>query len=246
MTCSATRTILIACAMACMITAPAHAQRDANAPRVAFGGTVVDLASGAPIAEAVVVLSNIRAMAITDSEGNFTFKAIPSGKHRFVVRRLGYVGIEQEVQINGGETTRISLPSQPTVLEGITIEADRLETRRRSVAVSVRALNQKQILAGAEFNAADVAATRLGITRRTCAGDGSFNCAQVRGVDVRVQVYIDDRPAFGGMEELEMYAPHELYTIESYAVGRMVRAYTMWFMEDLARKKRRLDPVILW
>jgi hypothetical protein len=65
-------------------------------------------------------------------------------------------------------------------------------------------------------------------------------------VDIRVQVYIDDRPAFGGMEELEMYAPHELYAIESYAGGRMVRAYTMWFMEDLARKKRRLDPVILW
>jgi hypothetical protein len=65
-------------------------------------------------------------------------------------------------------------------------------------------------------------------------------------VNVRVQVYIDDRPAFGGMEELETYAPHELYALESYAGGRMVRAYTMWFMEDLARKKRRLDPVILW
>ncbi|MBA2572577.1 MAG: hypothetical protein H0V06_06005, partial [Gemmatimonadetes bacterium] len=102
------------------------------------------------------------------------------------------MGIEQEVQINGGETTRISLPSKPTVLEGITVEADRLETRRRSAAVSVRALDQKQILAGAAFNAADVAATRLGITRRTCAADGSFNCAQVRGVDIRVQVYIDD------------------------------------------------------
>jgi hypothetical protein len=246
MTYSALRTILLTCVVYWLLAAPVHAQQGANAPRVTFSGTVVDLASGAPIAEAVVVLSNIRAMVVTDSEGRFTFKAIPPGKHRFMVRRLGYVGIEQEVQINGGETTRISLPPKPTVLEGITVQADRLETRRRSVAVSVRALDQKQILTSAEFNAADLAATRLGITRRTCAADGSFNCAQVRGVDQRIRVYIDDRPAFGGMEELEMYAPHELYAIESYAGGRMVRAYTMWFMEDLARKKRRLDPVILW
>jgi hypothetical protein len=245
MKCSALRTILLTGAVAWLIAAPVHAQQGAKAPQVTFSGTVVDLASGTPIAEAVVVLSNIRAMVITDSEGKFTFKAIPSGRHRFVVRRLGYVGIEQEVEIGGGEDTLISLPAKPTVLEGITVQADRLEDRRRSVAVSVRALDQKQILASAALNAADMAATRLGITRRMCQ-DGSLNCALVRGREQPIRVYIDDRPAFGGMEELEMYAPHELYAIESYGGGGMVRAYTLWFMEDLARKKRRLDPVIIW
>lgn len=220
-------------------------QKPPSPPRVTLSRQVVDLDSDSPIAEAVVLLSDIRAMVVTDSVGRFVFKSIRPGTHRFVVRRLGYVGIEQDVEIKGGEETRIALLPKPVILEGLTVQADRLESRRRSVSVSVRALNQKQILTSGGFNAAELAATRLGITRRPC-GDGRLNCALVRGSTQPIRVYIDDRPAFGGMEELEMYAPHELYALESYAGGRMVRAYTLWFMEDLARKKRSLDPVFLW
>jgi len=55
-------------------------------------------------------------------------------------------------------------------------------------------------------------------------------CIRFRGTSVAPVVCIDERPASGGIAELRAYPKESLYRIEVHERGRMIRAYTMWFM----------------
>jgi hypothetical protein len=62
---------------------------------------------------------------------------------------------------------------------------------------------------------------------------------------VQPVVYIDERRAFG-LEELEAYPTFDIYMVEAYDSGRMVRVYTNWFVQKLARGNMPLQNVIIW
>ena len=79
--------------------------------------------------------------------------------------------------------------------------------------------------------------SRLGLI--TCP-DGMWGCFWRRGRVVPVNVYIDDRPAFGGMDELRGYSLDDFQLIEVVRSCAMVRAYTTHFMERAARSPRVL------
>ena len=66
-----------------------------------------------------------------------------------------------------------------------------------------------------------------------------------RGEYVQPIVYIDERRAFG-LDELASYPMNDIYLVESYDGGRMVRVYTTWFMQRLARGNLGLQNIIIW
>jgi hypothetical protein len=69
------------------------------------------------------------------------------------------------------------------------------------------------------------------------------NCAIIKGQAQNVKVYIDERQATGGLAELEALPAQEIYLIESFDGGRMVRVYTVDFAERLARGQAELLPL---
>ena len=62
-------------------------------------------------------------------------------------------------------------------------------------------------------------------------------------VAAATSVYIDEFPALGGLDELGMYSPQDLYLIEVYSFGRVIRAYTYEFMERMAERPMALLPI---
>lgn len=237
--------LVLAYALALLCAPAARAQQPAAAATITVSGEVLDALSGAPVPDAAITLPGVGRSVFTDGRGHFVLRAIPAGPQRWVVTRLGYADWEQEVDAreDGAAFTARILP-RPEVLEGITVVADRFESRRRAAATSVRVADRRAILTSAAANAMELIPSRLGLSVIPCStSQPDVLCAMVRGRLTRPTVIVDEQ-APGRLEHLLTYQPHEIHVVESYYAGELIYVYTTGFVERLARSGRALQPLI--
>ncbi|HET9982143.1 MAG TPA: carboxypeptidase-like regulatory domain-containing protein [Longimicrobiales bacterium] len=234
-------------------------------PKRVLIGRVTDQATGQPLLGASVSLGVSRRTAVTDTAGRFILHDVPDGPQVLVADQLGYAAAFVPVEV--GEATGmvlISLEPDPIVLQGVTVLADRFRRRRNAVATSVRVFDRDKLLSSGAYDAKEFVLWRAGLFRTSCntgafgraAGSGflasgfapappaftnDFDCIYVRGRPVSPSVYIDERPAFGGLDELSGYPASQLYLVEVYGGGAQIRVYSTWFVEHSA--KRGLMPI---
>jgi Carboxypeptidase regulatory-like domain len=90
-------------------------------PAPAITGRVIDGESGAPLAEAVVAVTDLDRVTLTDAEGRYTLDAIPPGPQHVVVRRLGYSSetFHALVPRQGTLEIHVALRPEPIQLDAI-------------------------------------------------------------------------------------------------------------------------------
>jgi hypothetical protein len=94
----------------------------AHAQQVTFTGSVVDLASGAPIPGALVTVGALGRQAITDVQGRFQIADLPAGTQRIRVQRFGYRALEQNVTLaTGMGLLQLQLEPDPVQLEELRV-----------------------------------------------------------------------------------------------------------------------------
>lgn len=219
--------------------------------RFTLTGQVVDASQGAGIAGAFVQLSGIRKPQITDSLGMFAFDGIEPGLRTISVSQLGYFPFEAEVQLAGERRLRLELDPDPVMLAGMTVQLNRLDQRRRTLARSVRHLSTADIqVAAAGDNAYEFLQARAGFRIFPCRRQGAeldtllFLCARLRGKQVNLQLYLDDALVMVGMIGfLESYYPQDFYSMEFIQSCGMIRLYTRFFIENVARGTQSLSPI---
>ncbi len=238
-----------------VVALPARAQGPKPARRTVVG-VVVDSTTGKPLAGAVVYLGNRE--ILTDSAGRFTLARVADGALQLSASQLGYADRDLDIQVREGlGPLTIALAPDPVKLQAITVMTDRFKNRRNAVPISVRAFDRDVLLGSGEFNLQDFLEFRGGMIAHPCRGgerslgggpfgatfgwtaSGGGLCVLLRGQWIEPQVWIDERPAFG--DELTAYAPADLFLVEVYGRGRMIRAYTTWWIES--QGKRPLDPI---
>ena len=79
-------------------------------------------------------------------------------------------------------------------------------------------------------------------TARPCPGRSWEFCLARGSRDRPILVCIDERRAWGGVNELLVYEPGDLYAVEVYDRGGQIRAYTQWWVAN--RMARRLLPPV--
>jgi hypothetical protein len=243
------RILRLALLAALAVVAPLSAQQQNQAERVRVTGVIVDSASGKPLAGAHVTFSK-REIVPTDAEGRFEVSRVPVGEQAFAVSALGYEPILVTVPVaRDMEPVRVVLAANPVELAEIRVQVDRLQSRRRATATHVRVLSQADLAAGAGIDARLFIEQHAMLASLTCRPALSLvlsnSCVRSRGTTVQPVVIIDERPAFGGMEELISYSPQELYMVEIYGGGRQIRVYTNWFMQLAAHRHLNPQPIIL-
>lgn len=231
-----------------LVAVPAAAQES-----VTVAGTVVDAQSGEPVAGVLVQALPGERRAVTDAEGRFTLR-LRAGGYTVRVSQLGYAEQEQAVSVDAAAPAALAfaLQPEPLVLERLNVVLDRFATRRNSVAMSTRVLDRRRLALSGAHSLVDVVAgaavpvvpCRSGGALSLRAGHGTgVHCVYNRGRVIAPAVFIDDRPAFGGMDELAMYGPGEMHHLEIYGMGRMIRAYTLEYVDAVARGRRPLESI---
>lgn len=72
--------------------------------------------------------------------------------------------------------------------------------------------------------------------------DSNESCVSVRGQQIRANVFLDDQRT--SLDGLVTLLPDELYSVDVYSGGRAVYVYTQRYIEHLARRRLRPQPVM--
>lgn len=224
---------------AAALAAPLAAQQAPAAGTATVVGRVVDATTGAGVPRAQVRLPALERMVLTSEEGYFLIEGIPEGEHEWSFRRIGYADWDQTSLVKDGDRFTVRMLARPAVLEGITVTANAFEVNRRRVAMRVDAVDEETIMASGFSNAVDILASRANVAVTFCPPANERACVWVRGDLIRPSVWIDDEPAPGGLTQLLIYASPELYTIEAYGGGSVIRVYTRRYVERLAETGQR-------
>ncbi len=213
--------------------------------RIDVHGTVVDGATGKPVAGAYVSVSPSGRQTVANVRGRFTFKEVRPGKLTLTAEQMGYKTIEWKgVVTPGRDAVTLPLPPRPKLLRGLQVENARFALRRRSTALSVETFDQEELAASSQGNVLDFLNSRAGLTGVSCPyWSGSEQCYWAEGTIVRPVVYIDEEPVPGGMSYLQSMAPQRLYMIEVYGHGAEIRVYTKHFMLRAARTDFHPIPI---
>ena len=208
----------------------------------AIRGQVVD-GSGAPIHLAMVGLAQSNQAVATDAEGRFLLPVPPGFRYRVAAEQLGYHPTEVWIAAEDIEHPLvITLEPDPIALRGLEVTVDRLERRRRRYAGFVRVVDREALGLASATTAYEVI-RRHAPGLRPCLGDPYNDCVMRRGSISPVRICIDERPAWGGRDELEAYRPEELYMVEVYDWGRAVRVYTNWYVDKVMKKPQPIVPI---
>ncbi len=222
--------------------APSAAQAPDTASVV---GRAVDAATLAPIAGVVVRMSSLKRSAVSDSTGVFRLGGLPLGDHPTMVTRLGY-RTTMGVWRVGREGLELEVPlaAEPLMLEAVRVESRRFERRLRSSGFRVRGFGSDELTASTATSASDFVLSRMGLARVPCgslATGGGADCVRVRGASVRPCIIVDERPAFSGLAELELYRPQELFRVDVIAGGAVIQVYTTHYVQQMS--SRRWTPL---
>lgn len=208
----------------------ALAQEPAAEVRFDLTGTVI-AQSGALAVGAFVSLEGEDWGTLTNAAGRFVLPGVRAGEVTLTVELIGYETLTWTGTVEDGAQLTLALASKPIVLEGLTVLADRFESRRRATATSVRWFDRTTLASSPYPTALDFLAGRGGLARVTCRGTWSSECVLARGRVVEPSVWVDEARHIGGLDYLRTLQPHELYMVEVYAGGRHIRAYTHRYME---------------
>ena len=166
----------------------------------------------------------------------------------------------------------ILLDGVTAVVDNIHTMERRLRTRRRSLPYQTRTFNQEQLLRSPEPDVLEFLWRETNLGRRPCPltvgvtmmgwrparglggwdlpsqvpGALSSHCIWRRGSVISPRVYIDEIPAFSGLDALRNYPTTQIYALEVYSQGAEIRAYTYNFMQRMAENPRALIALSLW
>ncbi|MDE2761642.1 MAG: TonB-dependent receptor [Gemmatimonadota bacterium] len=134
--------LLLSTVISSLPTTAAHGQTGA------ITGTIVDLETGSPVADAAIrVLGREDARAVTDSAGGFLL-SVPAGTHSVVVTRIGYETSRTDgVAVAAGAPVPVTirLRSGALALNPLVVTASRREEKELDAPASVSTLSGEQI-----------------------------------------------------------------------------------------------------
>ena len=248
-----------AAAWVCVSAAGVSAQEGAVVP-VSFTGQVIDTYWGRPVEGAVLRLRGMMRpdstviVGVSDAAGRFNIERVPPGPSEVLVTRIGYADLVQVLDIQADQFVEVAVIPKPVVLEGIEVYVDRLEARVRSLPHIVDTYEETALRAAPDLNVARYLDSQPGFAFVPCfegaasAGGAvrpARECMRTRGtLTERPRIFIDDAPAFGGVQELATLPTTEVYRVEVIRGCAQIRIYTVTYTEETAVRRRPLVPII--
>ncbi len=229
--------------------APAGAQTPHG---VTVTGTITDAISGAPVVGASVIFARSRRTVWTDEHGRFVLAPVDPGADWLTIEQLGYESGRLAVAVaEGMQPLSVALKPDPVLLEGLAVVARRPISRPGAFAMSVHALDARDLQRPGPWDVADFLRNRGAIipfpcysTFGTVASMGAATattCVWVRGQWEPTRVYLDDMELYGGLEALVSIPVKDVYRIEIYNRGAFIQVLTNQWALRAAERGGRSD-----
>ena len=160
-------------------------------------GSITDHETGEPLIGATVRIRELELTEVSDEQGHFAFRELPSGSYTLAVSYIGFQPLSRRVTTSdGSKTRRLKLSLYPVANEIVEVEVvAKSEARRiREQAMPVTVISMQQ-LQGTVSDVESILAKTVGVTIRQTGGVGSSSRISLRGLEgKRIGFFIDDTP----------------------------------------------------
>jgi hypothetical protein len=242
-----------------LVAAPAAGAQKNLKNDAKLSGTVVDKATGEPVAKVEIIFSANSRSVLSDSAGRYVFDSLPSGVVRFMIRAAGYPVTPLVVALVHGEhmARDVALDSSSTGvavaqrLPGVSIAAAQPINRRLVDFERRRVTGQGQYLTREEIdkekynNLQDAMRNMRGVEVHCGGGSGCFIRMTRAPMSCNPEYIVDERvdPNFGPTIPIRDIEAVEVYTGASDVPGEFAGrnagcgVIVIWTKAGPARKK---------
>ncbi|MQA89965.1 MAG: TonB-dependent receptor plug domain-containing protein [Gemmatimonas sp.] len=152
-------------------------------------GKVTESNGGSPLPNATVQLAGSRLRVLTDEDGAFIMRRVPSGQQAIEISFLGYEGARLEVSLAPGETANLQVSLAPAAVELAEVvvygEATRGQAKalqRQKTASTISSVVSEELFDRfPDRNAAETVRRLPGISVSQDQGEAEY--VQIRGID---------------------------------------------------------------
>jgi iron complex outermembrane receptor protein len=166
-----------------------------------ISGKIVDRQSH-PVEAATVSILNSNWNTISDSQGDFSFRNIPSGQYTVQVTAIGFAAVSRDVSVGAGSTGSlvIQLSDASTQLDAVVVTAQKKEESLQKIPFSITAISSRKVEQFRLWNSKDLTAIVPNLYSANPGDDR--NVTSIRGItstsyDPAVATYIDGVNQFG-------------------------------------------------
>ncbi|MBL7728021.1 MAG: carboxypeptidase-like regulatory domain-containing protein, partial [Dinghuibacter sp.] len=158
--------------------------------KAALTGTITDATSGEPIADASVVIPDLKSGAHSDATGHYSISNIPPGRYLVEVSHVGYNSITEYIVFNGQETMNVKLQRSVTENESVTVTGVTTATKVIQSPIPVNVFRKKDLVLSGGTNLIDQLA-KLGSIGQVSTGP-AISKPVIRGLGYNRVVTVND------------------------------------------------------
>lgn len=136
-----------------------------SASKITLTGKVTDAQTGEPLPGASIFMADVRIGAVTDSAGNYSFRALPAGHHTLEVSYAGFTTLVTHLDIYANAEKNFTMTPSVTEQEGVTITGVAHATSIRNAPIPVSVMRRQQLLQTPATNIIDLLSRQPGVSQ---------------------------------------------------------------------------------
>ncbi|MEX0720800.1 MAG: TonB-dependent receptor [Balneolaceae bacterium] len=155
-----------------------------------LAGKITDSVTGEPLVGANIMIENTSTGTATNIDGEYRLRNVEEGEQTLVVRYLGYITKNVEVEVTAGETTALDVELEPDVIEGqeVTVYSQargQVKAIRQQLTSNtiVNVVSESRIREVADNNAAETVGRLPGVSIQRSGGEAQN--VVIRGLSPR-------------------------------------------------------------
>lgn len=183
-------------------------------------GHVVDSKTGEHLPGITIAIKGTTFGTATDNTGHFTLRHLKPGKLTLIMRGLGYISQEREVEVSANKTLEINFDAleDDVRIDEVVVSANRQATLRRLAPALVNVVDNKIFESANANNLAQGLIFQPGVRVENNCQNCGFNQVRINGLEGRYsQILIDSRPvmsALAGVYGLEQIPTNMIDRVE--------------------------------
>lgn len=190
--------------------------RGVGAEVAEFKGIVTDASTQKPLSGATIYITDLKAVTITNTEGEFRLRNIPSrGRFLLEVKYVGYKTYAQVVDLSKPETLNIAL--EPSIVESaeVVITGSPFSSNNKTNSLSVVTVGKNKLSQAGGTNLIDAVAKIPGVSQVSTGG--AISKPVIRGLGYnRVLTMVD-----GAREEAQQWGDEHGIEVDQFSAARV-------------------------
>ena len=179
-------------------------------------GKITDATTNAPLIGATIYISDLKVTTISNSDGEFLIRNIPSkGKFLVEVRYVGYKTTSQLVDLNNSQSLIFTLESSVIESAEVVITGTPFSSNNKTNSLAVVSVNREKLAQAAGTNLIDAISKVPGISQITTGG--AISKPSIRGLGYnRVLTIVD-----GAREEGQQWGDEHGVQVDQFSAARV-------------------------